>query len=93
VSLSKPVLELLATDALLEILMKRICTIAAFLLATTTHAQVTLNSVRIGAKDTVAVAKFYQTAFGMQGGQSNRRSRRARDLRELRDDDRGRQVQ
>jgi len=46
--------------------MKRIWTIAAFLIATTTHAQVTLNSVRIGAKDTVAVAKFYQTAFGMQ---------------------------
>ena len=46
--------------------MKRVWTIAAFLLATTTHAQVTLNSVRIAAKDTVAVAKFYQTAFGMQ---------------------------
>jgi predicted enzyme related to lactoylglutathione lyase len=46
--------------------MKKICTIAVFLLATTTHAQVTLNSVRIAAKDTVAVAKFYQTAFGMQ---------------------------
>src|SRR4051795_3495032 len=30
------------------------------------HAQVTLNSVRVGAKDTVALAKFYQTAFGMQ---------------------------
>jgi len=29
------------------------------------YAQVTLNSVRIGAKDTVALAKFYQTAFGM----------------------------
>ncbi|MBV9507288.1 MAG: VOC family protein [Acidobacteriia bacterium] len=29
-------------------------------------AQVTLNSVRIGAKDTVALAKFYQAAFGMQ---------------------------
>jgi predicted enzyme related to lactoylglutathione lyase len=27
---------------------------------------VTLNSVRIGAKDTVALAKFYQAAFGMQ---------------------------
>jgi len=50
----------------LEISMKKIWTIAVFLLATTTHAQVTLNSVRIGAKDTVAVAKFYQTAFGMQ---------------------------
>src|SRR5512136_396595 len=36
------------------------------LLAGATLAQVTLNSVRIGAKDTVAVAKFYQTAFGMQ---------------------------
>lgn len=39
---------------------------AALLLAGAAHAQVTLNSVRVGAKDTVAVAKFYQTAFGMQ---------------------------
>src|SRR5215813_9298473 len=51
--------------------MKRICTTtiavyAALLLASPAHAQVTLNSVRIGAKDTVALAKFYQTAFGMQ---------------------------
>jgi predicted enzyme related to lactoylglutathione lyase len=49
--------------------MNRICTIAIAvcvgLLATTAHAQVTLNSVRIGAKDTAAVAKFYQAAFGM----------------------------
>jgi predicted enzyme related to lactoylglutathione lyase len=30
------------------------------------RAQVTLNSVRIAAADTVALAKFYQTAFGMQ---------------------------
>jgi predicted enzyme related to lactoylglutathione lyase len=29
-------------------------------------AQVTLNSVRIPAADTVALAKFYQAAFGMQ---------------------------
>ena len=29
-------------------------------------AQVTLNSVRIPAADTVALAKFYQSAFGMQ---------------------------
>jgi len=36
------------------------------LLASAAHAQVTLNSVRIGAKDTVALAKFYQAAFGMQ---------------------------
>jgi predicted enzyme related to lactoylglutathione lyase len=39
---------------------------AALLVASAAHAQVTLNSVRIGAKDTVALAKFYQTAFGMQ---------------------------
>src|SRR2546427_776904 len=30
------------------------------------RAQVTLNSVRVGAKDTVALAKFYESAFGMQ---------------------------
>jgi len=30
------------------------------------HAQVKLDSVRIAAKDTVASAKFYETAFGMQ---------------------------
>jgi predicted enzyme related to lactoylglutathione lyase len=30
------------------------------------HAEVTLNSVRVAATDTVAVAKFYQSAFGMQ---------------------------
>jgi predicted enzyme related to lactoylglutathione lyase len=29
-------------------------------------AQVTLNSVRIGAADTVAIAKFYEAAFAMQ---------------------------
>src|SRR5258705_13576981 len=51
--------------------MRRMCTIvktvcAALLLASAAHAQVTLNSVRIGAKDTVGLAKFYQTAFGMQ---------------------------
>src|SRR5690349_10923420 len=39
---------------------------AALLLAGAAQAQVTLNSVRIGAKDTVALAKFYQAAFGMQ---------------------------
>jgi len=51
--------------------MKRICTStiavsATLLLASAAHAQVTLNSVRIGAKDTVTLAKFYQAAFGMQ---------------------------
>jgi predicted enzyme related to lactoylglutathione lyase len=39
---------------------------AMLLLASVAHAQVTLNSVRIGAKDTVALAKFYEAAFGMQ---------------------------
>src|ERR1700726_2630760 len=39
---------------------------ATLLLACAAYAQVTLNSVRIGAKDTVALAKFYQAAFGMQ---------------------------
>src|ERR1700686_2492783 len=51
--------------------MKRIYTTAitvsaTLLLASVAHAQVTLNSVRIGAKDTVALAKFYQAAFAMQ---------------------------
>jgi predicted enzyme related to lactoylglutathione lyase len=39
---------------------------AALLLAGAGYPQVTLNSVRIGAKDTLSVAKFYQAAFGMQ---------------------------
>src|SRR5271169_5380251 len=51
--------------------MKNIYTsaIAVFgtlLLASAAHAQVTLNSVRVGAKDSVALARFYQAAFGMQ---------------------------
>ena len=41
-----------------------VCTVLT--LAGTAHAQVTLNSVRIAAADTVALAKFYQNAFGMQ---------------------------
>jgi predicted enzyme related to lactoylglutathione lyase len=39
---------------------------SALLVASTALAQVTLNSVRIGAQDSLALAKFYQTAFGMQ---------------------------
>jgi predicted enzyme related to lactoylglutathione lyase len=55
----------------METSMKKFCTIkiavcAGLLIATAAHAQVTLNSVRIGAKDTEALAKFYQSAFGMQ---------------------------
>ena len=51
--------------------MKRLHTTAiavstALILVSAAHAQVTLNSVRVGAKDSVALAKFYQTAFGMQ---------------------------
>lgn len=51
--------------------MKRIYTTAitisaTMLLASAVNGQVTLNSVRIGAKDTVALAKFYQAAFAMQ---------------------------
>ena len=39
---------------------------AALAVCVAAHAQVTLNSVRVGAKDTVALAKFYESAFGMQ---------------------------
>jgi predicted enzyme related to lactoylglutathione lyase len=51
--------------------MKRLYTTAiaisaALLLARAAHAQVSLDSVRVAAKDTVALAKFYQAAFGMQ---------------------------
>jgi predicted enzyme related to lactoylglutathione lyase len=50
--------------------MKRIYAIlivatAALLLASGAHAQVTLNSARVGAQDTAALAKFYESALGM----------------------------
>jgi predicted enzyme related to lactoylglutathione lyase len=59
------------SDVLMETSMKRnyttaILLSATLLLAGAAQAQVTLNSVRVGAKDTAALAKFYQTAFGMQ---------------------------
>ena len=41
---------------------------AALLMVTSgraAQAQVTLNSVRVGAADTVALARFYQSAFAM----------------------------
>jgi predicted enzyme related to lactoylglutathione lyase len=38
---------------------------AVLLLASSAHAQVTLNSVRVGAQDTAALAKFYEAAFSM----------------------------
>ncbi len=43
----------------------RILIWSTLLLAGSAYAQVSLNSVRIGAKDTAALAKFYQTVFGM----------------------------
>ena len=39
---------------------------AVLLVADAAHAQVSLDSTRIAAKDTVALAKFYHDAFGMQ---------------------------
>ena len=47
-------------------LMTAITVCALLIFAGAAQGQVTLNSVRIGAKDTVALAKFYQSAFGMQ---------------------------
>ena len=38
---------------------------AAVLVSGTAHAQVVLNSVRIGAVDSDKLAKFYEEAFGM----------------------------
>jgi predicted enzyme related to lactoylglutathione lyase len=38
---------------------------AVLLFASAARAQVTLNSVRVGAQDSVALAKFYEAAFGM----------------------------
>ena len=51
----------------MERVMKRVAMLvaAAMLLAATAYAEVTMNSVRIAAADTVALAKFYQAAFGM----------------------------
>ena len=38
---------------------------ALLTMAVAVHAEVTLNSVRVAAADTVTLAKFYQAAFGM----------------------------
>ena len=40
--------------------------VVALLLATIARADVTLNSVRVAAKDTEALARFYKAAFGME---------------------------
>src|ERR1700735_5091560 len=39
---------------------------AGLLVPGAAHAQASLDSVRIAAKDTIALAKFYQAVFGMQ---------------------------
>jgi len=51
--------------------MKRLYTTAitisaALLIAGTVHAQASLDSVRIEAKDTIALARFYLAVFSMQ---------------------------
>ena len=51
--------------------MKRVSTIGfvigmTMLMATAAAAEVTLNSVRVAATDTVKLAQFYRAAFGMQ---------------------------
>ncbi|HEX4003822.1 MAG TPA: VOC family protein [Candidatus Acidoferrales bacterium] len=50
--------------------MKKFCmtvlaVAAALLFASVANAQVTLNSARLGAQDPAALAKFYESAFGM----------------------------
>jgi predicted enzyme related to lactoylglutathione lyase len=49
-----------------RILKAAITVCAVVMFVNVASAQVSLNSVRVGAKDTAALAKFYQTAFGMQ---------------------------
>src|ERR1700735_2938671 len=57
----------LPTEASMTRLKETVMAIfAVLLLAGGAHGQVSLDSVRIEAKDTVALAKFYQAAFGMQ---------------------------
>ena len=46
--------------------IQRIVVALVLFMPAAAFAQVTLNSVRIGAADTVAIAKFYEAAFGMQ---------------------------
>jgi predicted enzyme related to lactoylglutathione lyase len=46
-------------------LVKFLLTAGAVLAMATAQAEISLNSVRVGAKDVATVAKFYQSAFGM----------------------------
>ena len=43
-----------------------VAAIAAILFTTAAGADVTLNSVRVAARDTEALARFYKAAFGME---------------------------
>jgi len=45
---------------------KTLAAVCVLLSAAAAHAQVSLNSVRVAGRDTVALAKFYEAAFGMQ---------------------------
>ena len=47
-------------------IIQRIVVALVLFMPAAAFAQATLNSVRIGAADTVAIAKFYEAAFGMQ---------------------------
>jgi len=49
-----------------QVAMCALCASAALMMAGVAQADVTMNSVRVAAADTVALAKFYQSAFGMQ---------------------------
>jgi predicted enzyme related to lactoylglutathione lyase len=50
-----------------KVLYRSIIVACALLaMASAQAAGITMNAVRIGAKDVAATAKFYQTAFGMQ---------------------------
>ncbi len=46
-------------------IMKSLASLFALVALAPAFAQVSLNGVRVGASDPVAVAKFYQQAFGM----------------------------
>src|SRR5215472_6085928 len=56
----------LVQGGLMKLLHTTAIAISAALLASSAHAQVSLDSVRVAAKDTITLAKFYQAAFGMQ---------------------------
>jgi len=49
-----------------RVVLIAVAAIAAVLLTVPAQADVTLNSVRVAARDTEALAKFYKAAFGME---------------------------